>query len=166
MIGGDLKLRDWLDDVLEPIKRCAFVGVPAPQSPVVPILGFDMGSEGGESQCPARYIKDLGYSRDNPIKTFSHDVSFIIEFSANATPSWNLVRISTASAPLFAARRKDTFELIITLGSPDTETVIARKETGDRVHYLPVKSYQPSQSMRNRDLSMQIGSAVRDALRR
>lgn len=164
-IGGDLKLRDWLDDVLEPIKRCAFIGVPARQSPVVPILGYDIGAESEESECPKRYIRDLGYSKDNPIKTFSHDVSFIIEFSANATPAWNLVRISSSTAPLFAARRKDAFELSITLGSPDTETMIARKEQGDWVHYLPVGSVRPSQSMINRDLSMQIGSAVRDALR-
>src|ERR1700730_764749 len=25
-ITGDLKLRDWLDDVLEPVRRCAFAG--------------------------------------------------------------------------------------------------------------------------------------------
>ncbi|CCJ08477.1 hypothetical protein [Methylocystis sp. SC2] len=166
-IGNDLKLREWLDDVLEPIKRCAFIGVPARrESTVVPILGYDIGSDSDdEGLCPPEFIKELGYSKDNPIKTFSHDVSFIVEFSASATPTWNLVRISTSSAPLFAARRKDTFELIITLGSPDTETVIARKEKGDRSHFLPVTSIRPSQSMINRDLSMQIGSAVRDALR-
>ena len=165
-IGGDLKLREWLDDVLEPIKRCAFIGVPALRSStVLPIVGYDLGSEEDGGQCPSEYIKNLGYSKDNPIKTFSHDVSFIIEFSANATPVWNLVRISTSSAPLFAARRKDTFELIITLGSPETDKKLERKEKGDRVHFLPDNSARPSQSMINRDLSLQIGSAVRDALR-
>ena len=166
-IGGDLKLREWLDDVLEPIKRCAFIGAPASRgSTVLPIVGYDLGSEEDGGQCPVGICKELRIlQRQSHKDVFARRIFHYRIFCRMRRPVWNLVRISTSSAPLLAARRKDTFELIITLGSPETDKKLERKEKGERVHFLPDNSARPSQSMINRDLSLQIGSAVRDALR-
>jgi len=168
-IGGDLQLHDWLDDVLEPIKHCAFIGAPVRRkSTAAPLIGLDAGTapeDDPEPDCPPGLTSQLGYSRDNPIKTFSHEVSFVVTFQATATPMWNLVRISASGAPLFSGKREDTFDLKITLGSADTESPIARKTKGDRLHPLMVSGAAPSRAMLDRDLALQIGAAVRDATR-
>jgi hypothetical protein len=86
----------------------------------------------------------------------------VITLEGGVTPSWNLVRIeSPITSPLFDARRRDTSDLIITLGSADTAEVIVKKEHGTAG---PERVTVPSQEMRDRDLSLQIGSAVRTAL--
>lgn len=165
-IGGDLALHDWIDDVLAPIKRCAFIGVPA-SAPATNILGFNAGSEDDQwkNNCPPDYVNKLGYSKDNPIKTFSHEVTFVLRLAASATPTWNLVRIATTSSPLFEGKREDTFDLKITLGSPDTDAPISRREKGDRVNVVRTRALGPSREMLDRDLALQIGAAVRDSLR-
>jgi len=169
-IGGELGLREWLDDVLEPIKRCAFIGAPT-NEPEAKLLGIDVGAPVGDTGagCATRDDLQLGYSADNPIKVFSHEVSFKITLSAGATPTWNLVRVATAPATgsnaLFSAQRQDIFDLTITLGSADTETVIKMRGK-DRLHPVPVRVSAPSREMILRDQALQIGSAVRDALGR
>jgi hypothetical protein len=161
-IGADLKLGEWLDDVLEPYKKCAFAGRPA-AGPPASVLGYELASEDDGAQCTPEELLRLGYSKDNPIKAFSHEITFVITFEGGVTPSWNLVRIqSPIVSPLFGARRRDTSDLIITLGSADTTEVIVKKERG---RPATARVTVPSQEMRDRDLSLQIGSAVRDALR-
>ena len=170
-IGGDLGLADWLDDVLEPIKRCAFAGVPASApSTTLPLIDFNLGSERETEveDCPDKLVLAQGNSPDNPLRTFSHDVTFTIRFAAQGTPQWTLVRIATHASDngfLFGASREDIFDLKITMGLPQRSDEFARKGKGDRVHYLQSQLVQPSEEMTNRDLSLQIGAAVRDALR-
>ena len=169
-IGGDLGLADWLDDVLEPIKRCAFAGVPtASPSVTVPLINLNLGSQrdAEEASCPDDLVRTQGFSPDNPLRTFSHDVVFTIRFSAQGTPQWTLVRIATNASEngfLFGASREDIFDLKITMGMPSRKDEFARKGKGDRVHYLQASVPEPSLEMTNRDLSLQIGAAVRDAL--
>jgi hypothetical protein len=160
-IGADLKLGDWLDDVLEPVKKCAFAGRPV-AGPAATVLGYELASEDDGARCTREELR-LGYSKDNPIKALSHEITFMVTFEGGVTPSWNLVRIeSPIVSPLFGARRRDTSDLIITFGSADTREVIVKKERGT---LGPERVPAPSQEMRDRDLSLQIGSAVRDALR-
>jgi hypothetical protein len=167
-IGGNLGLREWLDDVLEPVKRCAFIGAPV-KTPTNQVFGYNTGvaEEEIDRKCPDKYASQIGYSVDNPIKVFSHEVSFKITLSANATPTWNLVRVATSGggSGLFSRQRQDTFDLTITLGAANTETQV--KMLGkDRLHPIPVRVVGPSQEMILRDQALQIGSAVRDALQR
>jgi hypothetical protein len=170
-IGGDLGLADWLDEVLEPIKRCAFAGKPASgPSTTLPLIDFNLGSE-REAElegCPDKLVLDQGNSPDNPLRTFSHDVTFTIRFAAQGTPQWTLVRIATHASDngfLFGASREDIFDLKITMGLPSRSDEYTRKTKSDRAHALQAHALEPSQEMRNRDLSLQIGAAVRDALR-
>lgn len=166
-IGGNLALHEWIEDVLEPIKRCAFIGAPT-DAPASSVLGFNSGTadeDPARQFCPPEYTNKLGYSADNPIKTFSHEVSFVIRLSAGATPVWNLVRIATSAAPLFEGRREDTFDLKITLGSPDMGAGFVRRTKQDRLHALSARAVGPSREMLDRDLALQIGAAVRDSLR-
>jgi hypothetical protein len=165
-IGGDLKLYEWLDDVLEPIKRCAFIGSPATgRSTTVPVIDLDLGSERDNIECPDKLVRTQGYSADAPLRTFSHQVIFKITFSAHATPQWKLVRIATGG-DLFKAGRDDTFDLKITMGSPKKEEKLVWQKKGDRVHRLRTFVTAPSEEMTYRDLSLQIGAAVRDNLQR
>jgi len=158
-ISGDLKLADWLDDVLYPIKRCAFFGYPV-REPSRTLFFYNTSTSQEDTECKSKDILRQGYSKDNPIRTFSHRITFIITMGAGATPTWNLVRVSSSS--LFKIDRKDTFELTVTLGSQDTEKNIAKKEKGDQRH--PRTAAQPSDAMVYRDIAVQIGSEVRDAL--
>jgi hypothetical protein len=159
-IGANLKLGDWLDDVLEPVKNCAFAGRPV-AGPADSVLGYELASEDDGARCTTEELR-RGYSKDNPIKAFSHEITFVITLEGGVAPSWNLVRIeSPITSPLFDARRRDTSDLIITLGSADTAEAIVKKEHGTAG---PERVTVPSQEMRDRDLSLQIGSTVRDAL--
>lgn len=67
-------------------------------------------------------------STDAALNTFvsshaviQHEVKFIILTDGNITPSWKLVRVSTATSPLFDAQRTRTHDLLITFG-PKAET--------------------------------------------
>ncbi|MBM3642013.1 MAG: hypothetical protein FJX15_11880 [Alphaproteobacteria bacterium] len=112
-IEGDLKLSDWLDDVLEPVKKCAFLGLPLDYDQAETLTLF----EGEAQQSTACYHADFRkILLGNPISTLTHQVQFVLKFDVNATPSWSLVRVSTANAPLFDANRKDTSTLLITIG--------------------------------------------------
>lgn len=159
-IMGDLKLKDWLDDVLEPYKKCAFTGRPVPGQSALFIEDEGDSADKG-NVCTQEELSKHGYGKDNPIKAFSHTVTFKLTLEAGVTPVWKLVRIeSSGNSPLFRANRKDTSELLITFGSAYTDKIIAKKEKGQTAR--PIRS--PSRYMLDRNLSLQIGSAVRDAL--
>jgi hypothetical protein len=151
-IVGDLGLRDWLDDVLEPYKRCAFLGHPrAGRSDA--FLGLGEGSADDDPQCSNSDVKKQGFGKDNPIRVFSHQVQFKLTLEAGATPAWKLVRIeSPISSPLFRVNRKDTSTLLITLGSADTKDRIARKEK------------VPSKAMEDNQNALRTGVAVQSSL--
>jgi hypothetical protein len=52
-----------------------------------------------------------------PFSTFQDDITFVVFFGGNATPTWKFVTITASSAtPLVSATRTDTDEVIITLG--------------------------------------------------
>lgn len=114
-IEGDLKLNDWLDDVLEPVKKCAFLGFPLDPEQAGTLTLFEGEAPQSERCRQADFRKIL---LGNPISTLTHQVQFVLKFDVNATPSWSLVRVSTANAPLFDASRKDTSTLLITIGPP------------------------------------------------
>ncbi len=48
----------------------------------------------------------------------SHEVTFVVIYGANVTPTWKLVNFTgnTGSAPLFGLQRTNTQDVIITLG--------------------------------------------------
>lgn len=129
-IEGDLKLGDWLDDVLEPIKACAFSGAPLDPSedkdaenPLALLGGPPPQSEA----CKATDLTKEYKGKNSPIQAFNHKITFTLTFDVNATPQWNLVRIaagaSTAGSPgvLFDANRKDYSELLISLAARDSK---------------------------------------------
>jgi hypothetical protein len=90
----------------------------------------------------------------------TYDNKFVIVSSGNATPAWNLVRITTGTSPFFDLNRTRTHELLITVGPGTTETK-KDKSTGKIVR----KNIGPSSSAVNTHLASQIGSAVASALR-
>jgi hypothetical protein len=118
-IQGDLKLGDWLDDVLEPVKKCAFLGLPADTNQIGPLSMFSGEAEQSEV-CRRANFKDKLLV--NPISTITHQVQFVLRFDVNATPTWSLVRVAAGARPgspgLFDINRKDTSTLLITLGPP------------------------------------------------
>jgi hypothetical protein len=122
-IEADLKLNDWLDDVLEPVKKCAFLGFPLDVEQAQRMTMFAGEAEQSEDCYKTDFRKIL---MGNPISTLTHQVQFVIRFDVNATPSWSLVRVSTSNAPLFDASRKDTSTLLITIGPPAGKTALTK----------------------------------------
>jgi hypothetical protein len=56
-------------------------------------------------------------SSASPYSTFSDEITFVVAYGANATPTWKLVQISASSnSPLANATRTKTQDIIITLG--------------------------------------------------
>jgi hypothetical protein len=163
MVTGDLALNEWLEDVLLPVRRCAFAGYPVPApSSSIPLVDYSLGATDENPDCHGKDIEKQFASKDTPIRAFSHDVRFVLTLGGNVTPTWNLVRVgSPLNNPLFGVTRKDTSSLTITLGSPTTDKPLART-LKDTAH--PWRYAQPSPLMLNQDLARQIGLAVRDVI--
>jgi hypothetical protein len=95
--------------------------------------------------------------------SFSYNIRFVIVSSGNVTPTWNLVRVSTSSNPLFDANRTRTHELLITIGPGKTQDftpiVVGRR--------LPrgILARGPSDEAAQSHLASQIGNAVARSLR-
>ena len=167
-IGGDLGLKAWLADVLEPIRKCAFVGRSreAGGDSLESIVGVEnieeiVGNAKQDPECSPDEAKRQLEHHGNLLKTLSHQVTFVITMAAGVTPVWKLVRVEAPTAsPLFGATHKDTSELMITLGPPEGGVKPKKRRRGKPPAFVAA---QPSQSMLFRDLSLQIGSAVRDA---
>ncbi len=167
VINADLKIYDWLDDVLEPIRKCAFLGMPArEEETVIPLLSSEVVLT---EKC--RNADFSEFQGGDPIKSISHKITFILSFNANATPSWNLVRVATTSARLFDANRKDTSELLMTFGPPagGGKTKPPRATPARSVVRRTIKPDVTtaggiSVEMLLTHNALQIGSAVRDAL--
>lgn len=168
-ISANLKINDWLDDVLEPIRKCAFLGLPAREDdPITPIVG---GSEVILTDTCRRmdFSKSIG---GDPITSISHKITFRLTFNANVTPSWDLVRVATTASPLFDASRKDTSELLMTFGPPapgaritSLKVALARgaPKQSPRADSLALGSRISTEMLLTHN-ALQIGSAVRDAL--
>jgi hypothetical protein len=123
-IEADLRLHDWLDDVLEPVKKCAFLGFPLDVEQAERMTMFAGEAEQSEACYKTDFRKIL---MGNPISTLTHQVQFALRFNVNATPSWSLVRVSTPTSPsLFDASRKDTSTLLITIGPPSGRTALTK----------------------------------------
>jgi hypothetical protein len=152
-ITSDLDLKSWLADALEPIKQCAFSGVWEEDR-------YDgMPREAAEKQRQS----DCPHPR-NPITTLSHEIDFDLSFGGSITPTWNLVRVTTNSAPLFGASRTDHSTLLLTLGpgndAPKDYAATSKHDKGTRMSHTV-----PSDFMMNRNLAQQIGAAIKDATR-
>jgi hypothetical protein len=77
-------------------------------------------------------------SFDPPIDSLSHQVQFIVAWSANVSPSWSLVRFkgpSPSSGPLLSGSSSNTHTLSIVLGPPgaDTASTLAALQIGNSV---------------------------------
>lgn len=122
LIQGDLKLREWLYAVTIP----AFV-----RGGAVPDYAKSLKAEAQASK------KDV----------ISHEITFVILYGGNVTPSWKLLRVSVnqGAASLLSAQRTRTQDLLITMG--------------------PAPAGTPSQSALNTTLASQIGIAVANAIR-
>lgn len=105
-IQSDLKLREWMYDVMLP----AFV-------------------RGGQVPDYAQSLKNEAKKSKKDV--ISHEVIFVIIYGGNITPSWKLVRISANQGlPLFGAQRSKTQDLIITMGpNEDGQLAIAAQNT-------------------------------------
>jgi hypothetical protein len=117
-IEADLKIGDWLDDVLEPIKKCAFLGWTIAnaneEETTLPLL--DSRAIALDPDCEK--IDFTKYPVGDPVKSIEHTITFRLSFNANATPTWSLVRVATNAHPLFSADRNDTSTLLMTFGPP------------------------------------------------
>ena len=122
LIENDLKLREWLYAVMLP----AF-----PQGGIVPDYSGSLASEAKASK------KDV----------ITHEVTFVILYNGNVTPSWKLVNVSVnqGSMPFLSAQRSRTQDLLISMG--------------------PTADGQPSIAVQNATLASQIGIAVANAIR-
>jgi hypothetical protein len=122
-IESDLKLREWLEDVMLP----AYV-----QGGIVPNYADALAKE-----------EKAGKKKD----VISHEVTFVIVYGANITPTWKLVRVSanTGSPFFFGATRTNTQDLVITMGPPQDGGL--------------------STAAQNTILAAQIGQAVASAIR-
>jgi hypothetical protein len=124
LIEGDLKIREWVVMTL----RTAFV---------------DGGVTGD-------FAKDL----QNEIKVAKKDVlqnqiTFVVSYSGNVTPTWKLVRVSAnQSGNFFNAQRTRTQDLVVTLGPAPNDAQVAAV-----------------QQQQNQDLAAAIGIAVANSIR-
>lgn len=140
LVVSQLGIEKWLDDA----------------AVVTNYLRSSRAAENGEG-------KALGNVGSFVADSNTYDIKFIVVSSANATPTWNLVRLSAnANAPFFDANRTRTHELIVTIGPNEIKT---EKKHGVTV----VKSLGPSLGAVNShfssQLSSEIGNAVAGALR-
>ena len=122
LIQSDLKLREWLYAVVLPaVPQDAFV-----------------------TDFKAALVAQAKASKKDVI---SHEITFAIQYNANVTPSWKLVRVSAnqGSTPLFGFQRTRTQNLLITMG--------------------PTTPAGPSQAQQNAALASQIGTAVANAIK-
>jgi hypothetical protein len=81
--------------------------------------------------------------------TVSIEIKFVIITSANATPTWKLVRVSanTGATPFFTTGRTRTHDLIITIGAPSpvtTQTHLA-SQIGNAVSNANRAIFNPNQ---------------------
>jgi hypothetical protein len=122
----------------------------------VSVMAFQRSSRANKNgEGPA-----LGSSGSFVADSATYDNKFIIVSSANATPSWSLVKVTTANSSLVDMNRTRTHELLITIG-PGQTTETKDKKTGK----LVVKNVGPSLAASQAHLASQIGSAVADAIR-
>jgi hypothetical protein len=121
-IDGDLKFKDWLYDATLPA---------AVQGGIIGNYSKALAAEEAASK------KDV----------LSHEVTFVIIYGGNVTPTWKLVDVAanTGSLPFLAAQRTNTQDAIITLG--------------------PAQGTTLSVAAQNTILASQIGIAVANALR-
>jgi hypothetical protein len=89
----------------------------------------------------------------------NYDNKFTIVSDATVSPTWNLVRIGTPTAPLFDANRTRLHELLMTVG-PGTFK-LEKAARGKQI----VRAVLPSESARESHFASQIGSAVANAIR-
>jgi hypothetical protein len=122
-IDGDLKFKDWLFAATLPA-----------------------AVEGGIEQ---NYIKSLESEEKVAKKdVLSHEVTFVVLYGANVTPTLKLVNFSAnpGTSPLFGVQRTNTQDVIITLGPPQQGQTL-------------------STAAQNTTLASQIGLAVANAIR-
>ncbi|MGO8049825.1 hypothetical protein [Rhizobium leguminosarum] len=80
----------------------------------------------------------------SPYSAFNDQLSFIVTYSGNITPVWNLMRITAnADSPLYYATRTRTHDLTITLGAPDDSEAVA-------VHNAELIGQAVASALRNR----------------
>ncbi|NEU96925.1 hypothetical protein [Bradyrhizobium uaiense] len=148
-----------------------FIGQPSHSSPftVLSDLGIrDWLPAATETSAYLRSSRSAASGEGPPLGTagsfasdsFSYDVKFVIVTDGNLTPTWKLLRVTTASSPaLFDTSRTRTHELLLTIGPGATTTV--KNSKGQVVS----KTVGPSNSAASSHLAQEIGSAVATALR-
>jgi hypothetical protein len=129
LIEGDLEFRDWLRGTL------------------LPAFGddVDVGDYASALKAEAKASKKA---------VIGHEITFVILFNGNVTPSWKLLRVSAnqGNTPFLNAQRTRTQDLQITMGPRQDAT----DASGNPV---------PSQPVLNSSLAGQIGLAVANAVR-
>ena len=161
-IESDLKIDDWIDDVLEPIKKCAFLGRP-PGYDDSGALPFSTKTITASDECFNTEFQS------DPITTITHEIDFVLSFNASVTPTWNLVRVSTTDGKLFGGGRTDTSRLLISFGPPKDGVSGLAKIGASRSRKTPAfAAYAAaiSPEMLYQHNAFVTGNAVSDALRR
>jgi hypothetical protein len=149
-IYGNLKLKEWIDSVLKPLKGTADRPPALKQikHKETPEETLETLRRATPSLCPCEPRVDHGAPKNHdPYDLISHSVTFIVVWNANATPTWSLMRFkgpgagggagptpsgggagssASSSSPgssgsLFSASRIDNHILKITLGPNTTQ---------------------------------------------
>jgi len=121
MVETDIKFNDWLSDVTLPAV----------------VQGGTLNYTAALAAAQKALKKDV----------ISHEVTFIVLYGGNGTPTWKLVRFSAnaTSLPFFGVQRTNTQDVIITIGPTQAGTL--------------------STAAQNTILASQIGVAVANAIR-
>jgi hypothetical protein len=124
LIQGDIGFREWLYMTLRP----AFV-------------------EGGVTGDFAEDLKNE--AKVSKKDALLHEVTFVVQYNGNVTPSWKLLRVSAnPTGPFLSAQRTRTQDLVITLGQATDDAKAAA-----------------ATAAQNQALAIAIGNAVATAIR-
>lgn len=141
-IEGDLQIRDWL-------KGDAVLAVRNPQP----------------GEAPGPYEKALlAAAKSTKKSAMQHEITFVLFYGGNITPSWKLLRVSAnqGSTPFLAGQRTRTQDLILTIGPPAEPAATEPAKPG--APKPPPKPVTPSTIVQNLSISAQIGLSVRTGM--
>jgi hypothetical protein len=153
-IEADLKLDDWLDAALEPIKKCSFLLDDDREE--AELLPFSSGDIKTTKECRRKEYKE------SPIGSLSHKINFDLVFNGNVTPTWSLVRVSTNSNPLFGATRNDNSTLIITFSPPAKESRKPVANSARLTRRTLSEPAQPTSEASQRQSDLFLGTVIRN----
>lgn len=93
------------------------------------IISQDEGILQGVKNDPIRETSVAAKAKtksSSPFTAFSDEVTFVVIYGGNATPTWKLVNVTgMANSPFFSATRTRTHDITIAMGPPNSDEVTA-----------------------------------------